>query len=214
MTFSRGGVYNAMGGIIVVSLITFQRPSAAGRRLVPIIGLVVLFVAFVFPVLDDFTGGSLRERFEDTGTTNRTEIAESDLYLFWENPLVGVGDGSSYAIRESTLDNKAMTHTKYSRLLSKHGMFGVAALLSLACMVFSCFKYQRTLLGRAFVAGAAVWACLFMTNAAMRLAAPSFMLGLMYSTILITEGTPRKYRTDVRSRLHSRELNRLGMQSF
>jgi len=196
MTFSRGGIYNALGAIIIVTLVWFQRPSVAARRLAPIIGLVVLFLALVFPVFDNFTGGLLKERFEDTGTTNRTEIAESDVQLFLANPLLGVGVGSSYGMREDLLGHKAMTHTEFSRLLSEHGMFGVAALLLLACMLVLCFRKQQTVSGRAFVAGAAVWACLFMTNAAMRLAAPSFMLGLMYSTVLVRRKAPRKYRSD------------------
>lgn len=195
LTFSRGGIYNALGGVIAISLVTLQLPSVAARRVVPIIGLAMLFVAFVFPVLDNFTGGALKERFEDTGTSNRAEIAESDVQLFWENPLLGVGVGSSYAMREELLDHKAMTHTEFSRLLSEHGLFGIMALLLLACILVVCFIKQRTVLGRAFVAGAAVWSCLFMTNAAMRLAAPSFMLGLTYSMISISGQTQRKSRS-------------------
>lgn len=184
MTFSRGGMYNALGAIIAVSLVELRSPSAAARRIAPILGLVVLFLAFVFPVLDDFTGGQLTERFEDTGTSARTEIVESDVQLFLENPVFGVGIGASYSLRERLLGRKAMTHTEFSRLLSEHGLFGVVALLLMAGMIVTNFRKQRTLLGRAFVAGTVVWCVLFMMNASMRLAAPAFMWGMIYSTIL------------------------------
>ncbi len=196
MTFSRGGIYNAIGAITVVALVEFQRPNVAVRRLAPIIGLVATFLVFVFPVMNNFTGGQLGERFEDTGTTQRTEIAESDLQLFWESPVFGVGVGESYALRERFLEHKAMSHTEFSRLFSEHGAFGVAALLLLAAMVVSNFLRQQTLMGRAFVAGAAVWCCLFMTNTGMRMAAPSFMWGLTFLTIGNQGPAPRKRRLD------------------
>lgn len=184
MTFSRGGMYNAIGAIIVVALIEFRSPSIATRRIAPIVGLLLLFLVLVFPTMDAFTGGLLKDRFSDAETTGRTEIVEADIQLFLDNPMFGVGVGASYDLRAQFLDHKAMSHTEFSRLLAEHGMFGVAALFFLAYMMISRFREQRILLGKALVAGAAVWACLFMTNAAMRLAAPSFMLGLMYSTIL------------------------------
>lgn len=183
MTFSRGGIYNALGAIFVVILILFRRPTVLAKRLVPIVGLLIVFLALIFPLLDNFTGGSLKERFEDTETTGRTDIVASDLQLFTDHPLFGVGVGASYSMREPILERKAMTHTEFSRLLSEHGMFGVISFFLLAYMILSRYRKQRTILGRALVAGAAVWACLFMTNAAMRLAAPSFFFGLTYSTV-------------------------------
>ncbi len=183
LTFSRGGIYNAIGGILIIALIELKRPSVLFRRLLPIAGLVIVFLALVFPVMDRFTGGQLLDRFEDTGTSARTEIAESDVQIFWENPVFGAGVGEAYELREEYLDRKAMSHTEFSRLLSEHGLFGLLALLTLAGMVFMCFRRQRTLMGRAFVLGAAAWCCLFMTNAGMRMAAPSFLWGMMFVTI-------------------------------
>ncbi|MCO6509285.1 MAG: O-antigen ligase family protein [Aridibacter famidurans] len=183
MTFSRSGIYNAAGAVIVVLLLSLRKPSIALRRAAPVLIAIVLFLVFVFPFMDEFTGGQLSERFQDTGTAARTTIAESDLELFLNNPVFGVGIGASYSLREALIDRKAMTHTEFSRLLSEHGMFGLVALVLLGLMIVFNFKRQQGIDGRAFVAGAAVWSCLFMTNSAMRLAAPSFMLGLTFVTI-------------------------------
>lgn len=183
LTFSRGGIYNAIGGVLVITLIELKRPTVVVRRLVPIAGLVIVFMVLVFPAMNRFTGGQLLERFEDTGTSSRTEIAETDAMIFWQNPIFGAGVGGAYELREAYLDRKAMSHTEFFRLLSEHGLFGLFALFILAAMIYSCLKRQRTLIGRAFVLGIATWSCLFMTNAGMRMAAPSLLLGLMFITI-------------------------------
>ncbi|MGB7201868.1 MAG: O-antigen ligase family protein [Pyrinomonadaceae bacterium] len=200
MTFSRGGISNAIGGIAVVAILEFQRPSVAVRRILPILLLVVVFFALVFPVMNNFTDGQLKERFEDVGTSARTEIAASDLQLFWENPLFGVGVGAAYVLREPILDRKAVSHTEFSRLLAEHGMFGAVALLLMAAMIILNFLRQQTLLGRAFIAGVVVWCCLFMANTGMRMAAPSFMWGLMFVTIVNRRPESKRLRSDPRLR--------------
>lgn len=184
MTFSRGGIYNAAAGILAVVVLEFKEPSVAIKRIAPLVGLVAVFLIFVFPLLNSFTGGSLQERFEDTGTTNRTEIVETDLYIFLDNPILGTGVGGAYADREHFLGHKAMSHTEFTRLLSEHGFFGVVAMICLLSTIVVNFKRQTTVLGMATVAGVAVWCIVFMLNAGMRLAAPSFLWGLTFATIV------------------------------
>jgi hypothetical protein len=184
MTFSRGGMYNAAGAILVVALVQFARPSEAAKRLLPLVGLVLVFVVLIFPALDNFTGGTLQARFEDTGGTNRGALVETDFYIFWENPVLGAGVGGAYDDRERFLGRKAMSHTEFTRLLSEHGIFGLFAVMALLAMVVTNFRQQTLLLGRAMVAGFALWCSLFMLNAGMRLAAPSFLLGLTFATLV------------------------------
>jgi hypothetical protein len=184
LTFSRGGIYNAVGAILIVALLELRSPIEAAKRLAPVAALVILFLVLIFPILNDFTGGNLGERFEDTGTTQRGEIVESDLHIFLENPVLGVGVGAAYSNRERFLERKAMSHTEFSRLISEHGMFGLVAFLSLIAMIIINFRRQRSVLGRAVIAGATVWCVLFMLNAGMRMAAPSFMWGLTFVTIV------------------------------
>lgn len=203
MTFSRGGIYNAVGAIIVTSLVLLRDPSTAMRRLVPVMLAGLVFLALVFPYMDEFTGGSLSERFEDTQGTSRIEIAQADLGIFFENPIIGAGVGAAYDLREAYLDRKAMSHTEFTRLLSEHGSFGVLALLALLGMAVGNFYRQRTIFGRAFVAGVAVWASLFMVNAGMRLAAPSFMWGLTFLTIINGRGDLKRSKRHVFRRRRS-----------
>ncbi|MCE7962958.1 MAG: hypothetical protein DYH05_10740 [Acidobacteria bacterium ACB1] len=150
----------------------------------------MLFFVLVFPYLNDFTGGGLQARFEDTQTTHRAEIVESDVDIFLEHPIFGVGVGSAYSERQEFLGFKAASHTEFSRLISEHGMFGLIAIFCLIAIVVTRFRRSRSRLGRAFVVGAAAWAALFMLNTGMRLAAPAAVFGM----ISITIATPRRRR--------------------
>lgn len=184
MTFSRGGIYNALVAILAVTLWELRKPAHSWRRLAPVVVAAALFLLLVFPVLDNITGGSLQERFVDVGTTKREDIATTDFRIYYENPLLGIGVGLAYDYREQLLGYKAMSHTEFSRLLSEHGTFGLVALLSLIGMSFINLKRQPSNLGRALVIGATAWSVMFMFNAGMRLGAPSFIWGLTFVTIV------------------------------
>ncbi|MFN0279989.1 MAG: O-antigen ligase family protein [Pyrinomonadaceae bacterium] len=183
LTFSRGGIYNAIGGIVVLLIFGLQDIGSGLRRIAPVLVLGGLFLFFIYPVLDDFTGGHLQERFEDTGTTNRSSIAQSDFQIFFENPVLGVGVGAAYAYRQRFISEKAASHTEFSRMVSEHGAFGLAALILMLVMLFVNLKRPNSTPGKAFVAGLMAWACLFMTNTGMRLAAASFVWGISFITI-------------------------------
>ncbi len=183
MTFSRGGMYNAIGGIIIMLLFGLRDFSAGLRRIAPALVLGVMFMLFIYPMLDDFTGGALQERFEDTGTTQRAEIATADFDIFMENPVFGIGVGASYLERQRFL-HKAMSHTEFSRLVSEHGSFGLAAILAMIAMLLGNLTRPNSTPGRSFIAGMMAWSCFFMMNSGMRLAAPSFIWGLGFVTIV------------------------------
>jgi hypothetical protein len=184
MTFSRSGIYNVIGATIVLMFFHFQKLSEGVKRTAPIVVLGLVFFFLVFPKLDDFTGGKLQERFEETGTSNRMDIIGSDLDIFADNPILGVGVGVSKSARREYVGFAAASHTEMSRLISEHGAFGIAAILCILLGVLLTFKQQSSVLGRALVAGLATWALLYMLNAGMRLAAPGYALGLAFIQIV------------------------------
>ncbi len=204
MTFSRSGIYNAIAAILVVSLWELRKPALAWRRLAPVIVSAAMFLVLIFPILNNLTGGSLEERFQDVGTAKREDIATTDIQIFYENPLLGVGVGLAYDYRERFLGYKAMSHTEFSRLLSEHGAFGLIALLSLIAMSLINLKRQQSNLGRALIIGTAAWCVMFMLNAGMRLAAPSFIWGLTFVTIV--SPPPRRIPHRPKPRQKTKEL--------
>ena len=178
--------------------------------MIPIAGLVLIFLVFIFPYMNDFTGGKLQERFEDRGTTNRTEIIESDLILFLKNPIFGTGVGESKDYSQKILGFESASHTEFSRIISEHGSFGILALFALALAAIYNLKRQKLSFGKALVGGAVVWSGLFMLNAGMRLAAPAFMWGLSFITIIDSandEGFPEELEENIFQRPHRRQLS-------
>ncbi len=184
MTFSRGGIYNAVGAIAAtIMLLVVRKPSTAVRGLVPIVLAGVLFFTLIFPVLDEFTGGSLVARFEDTQGTKRADIVMADLKIFLDRPF-GAGVGIAYELRQEYLGHKAMSHTEFTRLLAEHGIFGLLAIAILVAIAIVNLRRQRTTFGEALLVGMLVWSSLFMMNAGMRLAAPAFLWGMTFMNIV------------------------------
>jgi O-Antigen ligase len=185
MTFSRGGMYNAIGGTLAIVFFQFRDFAPSLKKMVPLIGVSVIFLLLIFPFINDFTGGKLQERFEDTTTTNRVEIIESEFQIFLENPILGIGVGEAKSSRMEFLDLLASSHTEFSRVISEHGSFGILALVALSLATINNFRRQASPGGRALIAGLIVWSTLFMFNAGMRLAAPAFMWGLASVSIVL-----------------------------
>lgn len=182
LTFSRGGIYSFVLGLAVFGLHLMNTPRARGRLLL-LFGLFgVILVVGVYPLLDDFTGGSLSERFSDTDTTGRLEAAQVDLRAFSENLFVGVGVGQSNEYHIEYLGHSLAAHTEYTRLLAEHGLFGVLALLVLIWMLVKRYAANSPGFGRAMSAALAVWASSIMLHSAMRLAA--IPVGLALALVL------------------------------
>ena len=177
-------MYAAVGALVIASLFQVDRPGQLIKRLIPVVALAAVFVMVLFPSLDNFTGGKLEERFESVDTTNRADIISSDLDVFWNDPSFGAGVGRSADERYEISQHYALSHTEFSRLLSEHGMLGIFAILSLAIASFFNIQRQKQGIGRALSAGAIAWSCLFMLSAGMRLAAPGFIWGISFVTVV------------------------------
>lgn len=183
ITFSRGGIYNAAIAALAGALILVRDPRARlrlgiGGALFLTVGLGVLL-----PRLDSVTDGKLSRRMLDTSLTGRDRIARGDLVLWLEHPVLGVGPGVTRY--ERRIARGLPAHTEFTRLLAEHGLFGAGSLALLVLISLRAVMKQRTVLGRAMAAALATWALAYMANAAMRLAAPSFALGLASAVILV-----------------------------
>jgi hypothetical protein len=177
MTFSRGGLYGAGGAILLSCVYLFK---VGRQRLTPIIalaalGLLITFV--VLPRLDEFTAGRLSARFRQTRLTHRDAIIEADLRVWGEHPIFGVGPGVAKYARGLSIGAPA-AHTEISRLLSEHGLFGLAALVLLIMMARKNLLLSGSPQGRALVLGVTGWAFLFMLANGMRLAAPAMVFAI------------------------------------
>jgi O-antigen ligase len=178
MTFSRTGVYLAAVSMLAVIIML----SSDVKRLLTAVGglcLLAAVIAFlVWPALNHFTGGALSQRFAKTTSTGRDQIVKGDLELFVDHPLLGVGVGRAREERSEYIGHETNAHTEFSRLLAEHGCLGLFALFTLLFIVGENIWRERFSYRGAVVAGAVVWSLLFMLVSGMRLAAPSFLIGL------------------------------------
>lgn len=184
LTFSRGGLYNVVGAIAIASIFIMKDARTRNKFLPVIVVSVVVIYFIVLPGLDSFTGGALSARFQNTDSTNRADIAGSQLEVWRDYPVFGVGPGQAryYAGQ--------VAHTEVTRLLAEHGFFGLLAMLALLLMAGRNLLRARTLTNKAMAAAMMSWSFLFMVNAGMRLAAPSFAFGLSF-LLLLRDENPR-----------------------
>lgn len=186
MTFSRGGLYNAVGGI-VVGFLFLARDMRSMVKIVLIASLLIgTATLYVIPRLDDFTDGALTRRFESTDPTNRDHIVDADLQIWKEHPLLGVGPGQGPNYRKAIFYG-AVAHTEFSRLFAEHGFLGFISLLLLFFMGAQTIFQSTGIKAKAAKASVLTWSVLYMLNAAMRLAVPSFLFGLAFTNLDLDE---------------------------
>lgn len=177
LTFSRGGLALAFAGasIAMVYLVRDRR-----TRITLLVVASLLFVVgreIVVPRLEEFTKGKLVDRYTSVDPSGRGNLANDDLEIFADNPLMGVGPGMATKLREER-GHIGAAHTEFTRLLSEHGVLGGLAIIMLLLLCLRTVLDARTLTTRAFVGAMVVWFLLFLAIHAMRIVAPSFVFGL------------------------------------
>lgn len=181
LTFSRGGMLVAA---IVSAILTlhFVRKRELRLRVFVLLLVASLILAFVvLPALNEFTQGFLETRFTDSDLTNRDIILLEELKLFQDNVLVGVGPGVGNTAR------RAAAHTEMTRLLAEHGLLGAMSLALLLVLTLQRYFAQGSVATKGIRLGWMLWALLIMTNAAMRLAAVSYIYGLAFAHFELDE---------------------------
>lgn len=178
LTFSRGGMYNLVASFFI--FVVYSLNNARLRNtLIPIL-LIGIFAGsyFIYPKLEEFTGGAVTTRFSDTSTTGRYEIMQADLEIWKQTPLLGVGPGMAVYARLPFVGKLDNAHTEYTRMLAEHGVLGLLAILFLPVMAMKALRHAPQGLPKAWVAAILTWPLIEMTHAAMRVAAIGFMFGL------------------------------------
>ena len=178
LTFSRGGVINAVICIGFLMIHLVRQPKVRVMALVVLLLFTFLGATVIFPRLNEYTGGALQERYASTSTGLRQTLVEEELALWKENPVLGVGPGMSKYYRASLLGMEVASHTEFTRLLSEHGTFGLLSLLVLLAIAGTAYLRAPSSLEKAWVAALSGWSFIEMSHSAMRIVAISILFGL------------------------------------
>lgn len=185
LTFSRGGIYGAGAAAILAALYLIRDRRLRAQFFTGAAAVFLLVNFVVLPQLDQFTTGALSKRFSDTKMSGRDQIILSDLEVFNDNMLFGVGPGQAKNFRSN--HKKAAAHTEFSRLLAEHGIFGLAALLLMIGLALRHFRQAQTDQAKAIVVALTVWSFLTMASGAMRTVSPAFLFGLSAATFIFAD---------------------------
>lgn len=185
VTFSRGGVITAIICIIAFVFIFYQKQNSRGqanlyKRLVFLI--ITIIAMWLYSAVQ--TEGLITNRYSNKDaageletdiTTGRAELIETELQGFYDNPVMGVGVGKARDFRSAEAGTITASHNEISRLLSEHGLLGLAAILILIFVpILFWFKFKNNYYFLAFLA---FW-FLTINHSAMRIALPGFVYGL------------------------------------
>ena len=191
LTFSRGGLVLALASAFAALFYLVRERQTRVTLFLLAALLVGLGKYVVVPKLEVFTQGRLSERYTSLDSSGRTQLAVSDLAIFADAPLIGVGPGMGPALRLKR-GHLGAAHTEFTRLLAEHGLLGATSLLILIFVGGRTLKRARTTRARAYVLAMLVWVTLFLAINAMRVVAPSFLFGLACSISFSSLPRPAK----------------------
>jgi len=187
LTFSRGGLYAAGVGTLGAGFF-FLRSPGARKQVLSAFVVIALISAFVaVPALNSFTGGKLGERFQETSTTGRTQLMNTEIQLWQMYPAFGVGPGKTGPVISGLLETRPAAHTEFTRMLGEHGIFGLVAFVVILYMAIRFTVRAPSTQARAMVVGLGLWTAATMMSSAMRLAAPGFILGLAAARFIMDD---------------------------
>jgi len=185
ITFSRGGIYTGVAMVLLLlAILYFQANFQTKPKIAGIIVLSFLATLAVWSYSSIKTNGLLDKRYANQDAAGREKksqlsgrevLIESELKMFYENPILGVGVGKNKELRKSQTGIDLATHNEITRMLAEHGTLGIVGLLILVITPLYLFAVDRqNILALSFF----VFWLLTINHAAMRLSAPAFIYAL------------------------------------
>lgn len=196
VTFSRGGVITGfvMIIIVVILLLVFTRSQGKSKVVsLVVFGLIALSGVWAYSSIQ--TSGLIDKRYankdakgrvKESKLTGREKLIESELNMFLDNPILGIGVGKNKEYREETTGIEAASHNEITRMLAEHGMFGLFGLIILLVTPMVLYLNNKQ---NIFVFSFVVFWILTINHAAMRLAAPAFIYALSLLKVQFVDET-------------------------
>jgi O-antigen ligase len=182
--------------IILLILFLYYKSNGKGRvKLNFVLALIVTALSVVWLYTSVQTGGLINKRYANQDAAGRTkenqftgreEVARSELNMFLDNPILGVGVGKGVEVRQEDTGNSVASHDEITRMLAEHGSLGAIGLLIL--FFTPLFLYFDNKFNMYLLCFLAFW---FFTinHAAMRIAAPAFVYSLALLHVYFDKST-------------------------
>jgi len=185
VTFSRGGVFTGIVMIVLLLIVVFRSANTTARVKITSLAVIAVLLSFGIWAYSSYqTSGLIEKRYankdargriKDDRLGGRETIAKTELQMFLDNPLFGIGVGKNKEYRKEITGIDAASHNEITRLLAEHGSLGLLAFLILFAtpLILSIDNRQNLYLFSFFI----FW-LLTINHAAMRIAAPAFVYAL------------------------------------
>ena len=204
LSFSRGGVLVAVLSFFVffyfirMSKILYKYRITIRKIDIRKVIIILIGFVFVFVIANNITHGVLLDRYKgetnktlsgkgektlDSFTTGRWEIMVSDLEMWRDHIIWGVGGGNSAFLRPQYGVQQIVAHTEFSRLLADQGMFGLFILIIVTFFIPYNLLINRNSMERSILLSLYVLGFLTSFHAGMRTFVTPFFVGL--STVYI-----------------------------
>lgn len=192
VTFSRGGVIAGVIMILALLLLVYYFSNSKGKGAFVLVFTMTGLMAFgIWAYSSMQTSGLIEKRYANQDAKGREkkdrlggreQIIDTDLKLFLDNPVMGIGAGMGKEFRKESMGLASASHNEVSRMLSEHGIFGVFGLLILLFTPIVLYLSNRQHLY--FLSFFIFW-FLTINHAAMRIAAPAFVYALSLLSIQV-----------------------------
>ncbi|WP_130734331.1 O-antigen ligase family protein [Flavobacterium sp. J27] len=185
VTFSRGGVLTGIIMIVFLLFIVYLFSNRKNKNTLLFVFLGSILVSLgVWTYSVAQTNGLIENRYvnkdargreKEDRLGGREEIAMTELNMFMDNPILGIGVGKNKEYREEYTGIVAASHNELTRLLAEHGSLGILAILILLITPLVLYLQNKF---NFFVLSFYFFWLLTINHAAMRLAAPAFIYAL------------------------------------
>jgi hypothetical protein len=196
VTFSRGGMITGFLMIVLLLSFLYFKSNFRGRVKLNYIVVVIAMAMMVTWTYTSFqTGGLINKRYANQDAqgrekaskfTGRGDIAATEIDMFLDNPVFGVGVAKGAEVREVETGDFAVSHDEITRMLAEHGSLGIIGLLIL--FITPLLLYLENKFNLFLLCFVAFW-FLTINHAAMRTALPAFVYSL---SLLNVQGLPDK----------------------
>ena len=196
VTFSRGGIFTAIAMIMAFIFILYWFANAKAKKIILVLSVSAIFIGSgVWTYSVTQTDGMIENRYANKDARGREkadklggreQIAETELKMFMENPVWGIGVGKNKEYREQMTGIEAASHNEITRLLAEHGVFGILAFIILLFTPLILYFNNRE---HIFLLPFFIFWLLTINHAAMRIAAPAFVYALTLLKVQFVDET-------------------------